>query len=119
MFTDFFDGYIARKYNQVTQFGDYFDHISDIFYFISMIIILSYKAKNKNLIFILLLFGALFLAQMGCSEKIYREMTKDKTETSISRLRYLCLKSNFLNIFDNCMLYISMIYVIIKYCNEK
>ena len=116
---DFIDGQFARKYEQVTQFGDYFDHLSDIFYFISMIIILSFKAKNKNLILILLLFGALFLAQMGCSEKLYREMIKNKTETSISRLRFLCFESKFLNIFDNCMLYISMIYVIIKYCNEK
>ena len=34
---DFIDGQFARKYNQVTQFGDYFDHISDCTsYFISI-----------------------------------------------------------------------------------
>jgi len=27
---DMMDGYIARKYDQVTEFGDWFDHISDL-----------------------------------------------------------------------------------------
>ena len=44
-FTDFLDGYIARKYNMVTDFGKMIDAISDKLYFLSLIIILLVNKK--------------------------------------------------------------------------
>ena len=44
-FTDFLDGYIARKYNMVTDFGKMVDAISDKLYFLSLIIILLVNKK--------------------------------------------------------------------------
>lgn len=38
--TDFFDGYFARKYNQVTQSGAMFDHVADKFLLYSTLIAL-------------------------------------------------------------------------------
>ncbi len=116
---DFIDGLYARKYDQVTVFGDYFDHISDIIYCIGVFVILFLKMKDKRYIYILLIFAGLFLAQFGCSEKKYRELIKDKSETSISLSRYLCFDSKYLDLFDNCMLYLAMIYVMIEFGNEK
>ena len=55
-FTDFLDGYIARKYNMVTDFGKMVDAISDKLYFLSLIIILLVNKK--------------YLIILGCSGKI-------------------------------------------------
>ena len=43
---DCVDGFYARKYNMVTVFGDYYDHIGDIV-IILLNILLLYKVNNK------------------------------------------------------------------------
>ena len=35
-FFDCLDGYIARKYNMETEFGDYYDHITDVLGYLSI-----------------------------------------------------------------------------------
>lgn len=52
--SDFFDGYLARKWNAYTKFGSYLDAISDKFYALS-IIILSFINGNYFIIVIALL----------------------------------------------------------------
>ena len=51
------DGYFARKYNMVTTFGDYYDHISDVIKSIVIFYIIYIKAKPefKNKIILLIL----------------------------------------------------------------
>jgi len=52
---DCLDGYYARKYDMVTKFGDYFDHIRDIIVnFIIVLVILSKLKKNERYIFMIL-----------------------------------------------------------------
>ncbi|TYB95692.1 MAG: CDP-diacylglycerol--glycerol-3-phosphate 3-phosphatidyltransferase [Kosmotoga sp.] len=41
--TDFFDGYIARKRNQITKFGKFMDQISDKFLVTSVFLIFAYQ----------------------------------------------------------------------------
>lgn len=76
------DGYFARKYNMISQFGDLYDHISDtikniiIFYFIYI----KVKPKYKNEI-ILLILSFLILTSYHIS---LQELVYNKKEESIS-----------------------------------
>lgn len=73
-FFDILDGIYARKYDMVTEFGDYYDHISDILLYLILIPMIIYKSKNKTKLipFIILLMICLFvmMIQLGCQEKI-------------------------------------------------
>lgn len=70
---DCVDGKMARKFNKVTVFGDYYDHFGDIFK--TVIVIYALHASNPELfgkvaVFIAALFF-LSLIHLGCQEKIY------------------------------------------------
>ena len=71
------DGNYARKYNTVTRFGDYYDHVSDVLKLIGLLVlvwvspIMTHEHKHIFYIFVILL---TFLANvhLGCQEKIYK-----------------------------------------------
>jgi hypothetical protein len=74
-FFDCADGNFARKYNMVTKYGDYYDHISDLTKIIILyIVILTSKLKKNNKIIFMIvniIFVILFNIHMGCQECIY------------------------------------------------
>lgn len=98
-FFDCFDGYYARTYNMTTVFGDYYDHISDMF-FLSIFLYLTYDRYGYlathsigtyviacSLIVLLLLMGK----HIGCQEQIHEEEGKpDHKSHSLSLLKALC-----------------------------
>lgn len=61
--TDFFDGYIARKYNQITEFGTFLDPISDKIFVSTLLILLVAFGKVEGLwiICVILIFAREFL----------------------------------------------------------
>lgn len=61
--TDFFDGYIARKYNQITDFGTFLDPISDKIFVSTLLILLVAFGKIEGLwiICVILIFAREFL----------------------------------------------------------
>ncbi len=61
--TDFFDGYIARKLNQISNFGTFLDPISDkIFVSTIMILLVAFDKTNSiALILIIIIFAREFL----------------------------------------------------------
>lgn len=70
------DGHYARKYNMVTKFGCYYDHMSDTLKYILFGIVMFYKSKTRFFI-ILPIFLALFclsLIHTGCME-IYTDQS--------------------------------------------
>jgi len=71
------DGKYARKYNMVTKFGDYYDHISDLIKIIILIIIVYKKSKSKKIFIILFIIGLLlFICTtifFQCQEIIYNK----------------------------------------------
>lgn len=71
-FFDCLDGYYARRYDMVTDFGDYYDHFRDIFVTITILIIIYLKLKTsgeKSVFIIVLIISTVFmLTHFGCQE---------------------------------------------------
>lgn len=72
--TDFFDGYFARKYNQVTTIGSLLDHVADKFLLYSTLVALT-TAHKLHFVWAILWIGREFF---------------------IMALRYIALEHNFL-----------------------
>lgn len=78
---DFLDGYVARSYDMVTKFGDYYDHISDFFKF-SIMLFALYQTNDKlfiKLLPIILLSLLLLGIHTGCQERLYDNYSQSDT----------------------------------------
>lgn len=87
---DVFDGYLARKYNLSSKFGDYFDHISDAIKTILFFYVLFIKynlSQSKLIIFIFIILLILLLVFVGYQEKISKY---DKYNDTLKINCYLC-----------------------------
>ena len=74
-YLDCVDGKVARKYNKVTLFGDYYDHISDMLKYI-VISYSLYQSDNQRFIelsYILVIMLLVLMVHFGCQEKIYNK----------------------------------------------
>ena len=76
------DGSYARKYKMETKYGDYYDHIGDVFKIIVLLYLVYSLKLKRNLIYFLVIlfsiFGVIFFIQMRCQEKYYRMISKLK-----------------------------------------
>ena len=93
-FFDCLDGNFARTYNMETDFGDKYDHFSDLFKIIAVlyfVLISKLKFTTKVyftiLYFITLLFSVI---QIGCQEVAYG----GHYSGSLSVFKYLCFSDN-------------------------
>lgn len=79
---DCLDGHFARKYDMVTVFGDYYDHISDLSKIISILITLYYINPDKfyKIIPIIGFMGIMMAVHMGCQELLYENNESDTLE---------------------------------------
>jgi phosphatidylglycerophosphate synthase len=89
---DCLDGYIARKYNETSKFGDFFDHITDLIQniiFLYLIINVYDFLKYKRLVYLTvgLLIG-MFITQ-GCQEKI---MKSENSSIILGCFKTMCFK---------------------------
>lgn len=77
---DCMDGHMARKYNMVSVFGDYYDHISDFMKLIAILGTLYYINENKfyKILPIIILILLLTSVHLGCQELLYK---KDESNT--------------------------------------
>ena len=92
-FFDCVDGYMARKFDLITKFGDLYDHITD--WVVSVLLILVYFTRDLNTKFkiTILIFFSIFtllsLVHLGCQEKYYEE--KENSQLGVlSGLKMLC-----------------------------
>ena len=94
-FFDCLDGHLARKYNLTTEFGDYYDHISDAVKIIAILCTLYYIDSSKLVIVMpfLLIVTLLMMMHIGCQEQYYNSMESQ----SLHFMKNLCpidLKNN-------------------------
>lgn len=71
-YLDCLDGYMARKYNMATTFGDFYDHFRDIFIlFLIVGAIWVNLNDNEKIIFSLVLALSIFgmIVHLGCQEQ--------------------------------------------------
>jgi phosphatidylglycerophosphate synthase len=94
---DCWDGYVARRFNMGSQFGDLYDHLSDIFKILFLIVIIfklkiHFKTKIAFIVVlsIFLMFSNIYL---GCQEQYFGE------ESVLSVLKLLCPNKSMIKYF--------------------
>ncbi len=90
-FFDCMDGNMARTYNQVTTFGDYYDHIGDIIK-TTLVLWALYSVDNnkfKKTIPIVILVFALSFIHLSCQETLYNA-NNTKISNTLNILNYIC-----------------------------
>lgn len=86
-FFDCIDGPMARKHNMVTIFGDWYDHVTDIFCFLiaNYLYIYKFNLLNNTLIVLCYIFFLLALiGYIGCQETIFNRDISDRGKKSSS-----------------------------------
>ena len=78
-FFDCLDGYVARKYDMVTVFGDWYDHISDILSIILYCVTLTYINAKLFLLFLPMFLYILFVMNYHL---LYQELLYNKKSES-------------------------------------
>jgi phosphatidylglycerophosphate synthase len=79
---DCMDGNFARKYDMVTNFGDWYDHVSDVLKIsltVFVVCLSKYPATKEKVLFVVVTI-VLFITsqvQLGCQERIYTSMQSD------------------------------------------
>lgn len=117
MYFDYSDGVLARKYKITTSFGDYYDHYTDVLWFLGMLYVTMqvYPYHQRPIIlFGLTVTAALFSAHQSCVE-----LKNGNDAQSLSVLQYLqptCEQgSEFLRLlFDNSSIYAMFMLLIIN-----
>ena len=87
------DGFYARKYDMVTKFGDYYDHVNDNLRLILILIIMFMISPCKlfKILPIILLLGLMASIHLGCQEKIYHKKTEHSEESpTLEPLKNIC-----------------------------
>ncbi len=93
---DCVDGKLARKYNMVTIFGDYYDHFSDITKVILVLIALYNSNINtfKKVILVLIPLFVLSMYHIGCQQTLYPEDTTESPTLDIFKsTKESCMKN--------------------------
>ena len=132
-FFDCIDGYYARKYNMVSKFGDYYDHIKDVIVtsLIIFVIVKKYWILNswhKFLPFSLIAFLPFILIHVGCVESLRSKDHNNSTSESLSITQKLCPardKKKIINIMNytkfgtsgSSILYISALIFYTQFLN--
>lgn len=121
MYLDYTDGLLARTYNQTSNFGDWYDHIVDMFAFAIPLIIVLAKTKHPLAYLTPVLLGMFAMTiNLGCIEKRYYNET-GKSGDSLSLCSKMCFAEPVFKVFDNSFLYgiIAMVIIILCTLEQK
>ena len=113
------DGNMARKYNMVSKFGDFFDHITDITGVIIILIVLYLKNKKTfvKLIPLGIILSLIILNDLGYDEIQKQKNNEYKSNHTISFIRHFCFinSPNFVYVFNNGFVIICVCIVLYLY----
>lgn len=89
---DCLDGHYARRYNMETEFGDYYDHMTDI---VSLVITMYYitftvSKSHKWVVILIYILFLVSLVQVNCQERYLRLMKNDADSNVISSISFMC-----------------------------
>lgn len=94
-FFDCMDGFYARKYKQVSKFGDIYDHVKDVIIFVLTVIIVSTKTEYKKILCLIIgILTFIALIHLGCQERIYQKNESGTLEFT----KKLCPQKDFIYI---------------------
>ena len=97
------DGNFARTYNMTSEFGDYYDHITDLLKYCAFIYLLyCYNITNNTIIFIVIIVCILLLSSilfLGCQEKIYIKNTNNKGSAFLKFTTLICSDEKWIYIW--------------------
>jgi len=112
---DYTDGALARVYNQITKFGDYYDHIVDATFYIVLNILIYNKFKNKKksilILGILNIFSWNMLSIFGCDEIKYNKINESDCLSITAKMCNKKLYNKHSKTFCNGNLYILIIII--------
>ena len=112
------DGNMARRYNMVSKFGDFFDHFTDAVGTLLLMIVLY--LKNKNTFFKIIPLGIILtliiLNDLGCAQ-IEKQKKNEYKSKSLSFTTNFCFISspNFVYVFNNSFVIICVCLVLYLY----
>ena len=123
---DCLDGPMARKFDMVTKFGDWYDHVTDLTCYIltNYILIMKYNfLKYPSLVIIDLIMLTGLTLYAGCQERIYNKGLKNQEkisgtlyittyfisdeEKTIKKLRLFC--------YTNYVIYMCSLPILLSY----
>ena len=89
-FLDCLDGHHARKNKMITKFGDYFDHIVDILFGISLVLYIYPKIDLRKKIMGSIIF-VIMVIYVGCEQKYIKfSQSKINNDESLNISTYMC-----------------------------
>ncbi len=94
---DYADGYMARMYNMMSEFGDIYDHSRDVIFHL---FILNVIYPNKKLVFAFVLGFILSLNAFACQEIIHEANCNQANNSTIAWLKPFCTNNKLLDKFN-------------------
>lgn len=118
---DCVDGKLARKYNMITTFGDYYDHFSDITKVLLVVyaLYLNDKVKMKKYILIIIILFILAMYQLGCQQALYpQDVTESPTLDIFKASKESCVKNIYHTRYFGCGTFTLVLVLIIIFWNK-
>ena len=114
---DYADGMLARKFDQVTVFGDYYDHANDLLFIAGIFVIFLMKSTKHAWLpaSIFVVFVLLNLVQTGCIEK----ETNNDVEDTLSKFKSWCVVPETMKYLDTTTLYIVTLILIAWFVSRE
>lgn len=118
MYFDFADGMLARKYRMTSEFGDYYDHLCDMFFFIGIVVALWKIFPPRQRGAILLLLFIVGILQTLQYSRMQSNHIDEEHSNSLSCLQwfhgFVCSpRAAMLDYVDGTLFYMTLIGIIL------